>query len=641
MGLEHVATPNLDYQRNVIWIDIRLGELYSDMGKPEEAVERLKKAVDEARQSHGADTIEYVAALNQLGKVLIQWSNFESARKVLDEAREHADVNHPLYSMTHSYIGLLHLVTGEPKEAAQVFDQVLQHELQRMQEVLPFLSEAEALNYVAANARLRDNLLSALKATKSPNGLMRGYNALWRTRSLATRSVIASRRWIHENEESKELAAELAGVRASLTNLTWYSHTARKDQNVAAQLSKLTEKKESLEKRLGRLKNDQIQSHSTQRHFQDGQPPNLSSGGVGESQESTGADRLADRSDSQKAEEVPSEYAEILSLVRALPLDVALVEFIEFSTSLFGRSISQETNEDEHCEYIAFVIRRTNAEGHYTLGWIDLGPSGPINSAIKSYRNEIIQSSSNAVRSDSSTGGVRLRELVWDKIAPSLGPCKTILIVPDQDLAQVPWLAIPDVEPGSYLIDKYAIGILPFGQRLAELLRLPVADTTPDEKPRMLLLGGIDYDTSAIADTTKLESQITSLTQREGATVGNRVRWKSLPGTEEELGRVRELFGSDQQATVLSGRTANKTRLRSELPNNRYVHLATHGSFLVSSLDSVVPATRSPLLHSGLVLAGREHARDHRIRGGRRDPNGRGDCRSESVRDRPGRSFRL
>ena len=220
---------------------------------------------------------------------------------------------------------------------------------------------------------------------------------------------------------------------------------------------------------------------------------------------------------------------------------------------------------------------------------------------------------------------LRLRHLVWDRLSEHLTGIQTILISPDGLLATVPWGALPGNEPSSYLIEQYAIGILPAPQLLARMLHDADAKQTPAPAIRSLLLLG-DIDFGAAPGTSTL--QVATRSAPEGTGEGGNFRnWLELPNAGPEMSAVRGLFeDSFPGATVTRLRQGEATedRFRIEALKHSVLHLVTHGYFAPEQMKSVFQSDNQdqfglqgmgdrnmpratgypPGLLSGIVLAG-------------------------------------
>jgi CHAT domain-containing protein len=172
------------------------------------------------------------------------------------------------------------------------------------------------------------------------------------------------------------------------------------------------------------------------------------------------------------------------------------------------------------------------------------------------------------------------------------------------------------------LLDDYALAVLPHGPFLLEQLTPPPARAAqrPPAPEGLLLVGGIRYDDQPAA--------VVAANRGAEGVVAQPVTWSYLPGTEAErhlLEKLLEKTGPKQTVSLAGGEAAT-SRLREELEQARYAHLATHGFFADKQFRSVLQldpklferrefpsgnlgerrgeGARSPLVLSGLVCAG-------------------------------------
>jgi CHAT domain-containing protein len=201
-----------------------------------------------------------------------------------------------------------------------------------------------------------------------------------------------------------------------------------------------------------------------------------------------------------------------------------------------------------------------------------------------------------------------------------------VYVAPDGELTQLPWGALPGGGPDRVLLDDYALAVLPHGPFLLEQLTPSPARSAqrPPAPQGLLLVGGIRYDdqpAAAVAPTRGAEG-----------VVAQPVSWGYLAGSEAERHLLENLLATTgpKLTASLGGAEAATARLRQELEQVRYAHLATHGFFADKQFRSVLQldpklferrefangnlgerrgeGARSPLVLSGLVCAGANRA---------------------------------
>jgi CHAT domain-containing protein len=193
--------------------------------------------------------------------------------------------------------------------------------------------------------------------------------------------------------------------------------------------------------------------------------------------------------------------------------------------------------------------------------------------------------------------GATLRRLVWEPLAKHVPVgVKAVYLSPDGDLARLPWAALPGRQPGTVLLEEYALAVVPHAAFLLEALAQPAATNRAGAK--LLAVGGVGY--------------------------GPGKSWPALRGSAAEVRQVAALAGG--QAHLLTGSAATPRRVAAALKDALYALLSTHGFFDEARLDEerqrlerqrkawafdadrpggeLGVALRSPLTYNGLVLAG-------------------------------------
>jgi CHAT domain-containing protein len=400
------------------------------------------------------------------------------------------------------------------------------------------------------------------------------------------------------------------------------------------------------------------------------------------------------------------------SVARALPEGSVLVQFVHFRLLKHYPGTDPERSGDPPLElartvcleslgtarlirelssaaarYVAFVLPASGTEG---VRLIDLGEAGRIDHLIAVYHaaveeddqlrhlKELVAAAHAAEEGNwrdltpqanapslwasrptelrAVDAGTALRSAVFDPLAPALGGCRRLLLVPDGNLTRVPFGALPS-GGGRFLLDDYRLSYLATGR---DVLRgtprpwqpadVPVVMADPDfdlkdEAPAPAPPGvkpsfwsrwfgrspratpeGRPGPTQALGSGVNRGDILRQLPA--GATPAPRpgpaFRWHGsvgfsrLPGTRLEGERVASRLGVDP----LFAEAAVARRLRA-IRSPHLLHLATHGFFLSDRLQDAGavlggpalaegdglpalgrPTLENPLLRSGLALAG-------------------------------------
>ena len=165
--------------------------------------------------------------------------------------------------------------------------------------------------------------------------------------------------------------------------------------------------------------------------------------------------------------------------------------------------------------------------------------------------------------------GVKLRELMWEKLQPQLHGAKTVLLSPDGATARFPWAALPGEKPDTYLVEEMAVDIVPIPRLLPELLAAPRASTTLPQRmrlksaadPSLLLVGEVNFD----ADPGKGAGEMLAQSAPRQTRDGEMFHWPSLPGTRAEIVTIADSFEQqfpDAKLKKLRGDQADKGRGR-------------------------------------------------------------------------------
>jgi CHAT domain-containing protein/tetratricopeptide (TPR) repeat protein len=262
----------------------------------------------------------------------------------------------------------------------------------------------------------------------------------------------------------------------------------------------------------------------------------------------------------------------VAALSEALPDGHVFVDVVEHERVLRGVS--------EGRLYSAIWVGREGA------GRIDLGDADAADAALRGWRR---------LRGLIATLEP-LRTILWQPIEEAISESEIhVWVSPDGALARAPWSAFPLDAASRGRSRERRVSVVPSARALLRLLR----PAGPIRRREMLVVGDIDY--GADAD-----------------------RWPRLAWTGTEASQVaaraREVA---YEVTVLRGREATTGAVAAFLQTVSVAHLATHGflgleepglvgspgeSFArgrwIAAEDVEVAARTSPLVESGLVLAG-------------------------------------
>jgi CHAT domain-containing protein len=292
-------------------------------------------------------------------------------------------------------------------------------------------------------------------------------------------------------------------------------------------------------------------------------------------------------------------------LQKALPPHTVFLDFLRYTRVAFDPAKPGKAGEKRTECYAAFMVTPR------AVVRVELGPAEPIEKNLTLWR-QAIEAGPGEPPADLPRA---LRQQLWDKLAVHLpADVRTIYLAPDQRLAFLPFVALPGKEPGTVLLEDYALAVVPHGPFLLDRLTAP---KRAGGRPGLLAVAAVAYD-QAPAGPTPAEM----LAKRgPAAGEGKPLTWKPLPGTEAEMAVIGQLAtAAGVKVHALTGSRASAARLLEELPGYRYAHLATHGFFgdpafrsrikvdkalfLMQGRERIGAGALSPFVLSGIVCAG-------------------------------------
>ncbi len=259
--------------------------------------------------------------------------------------------------------------------------------------------------------------------------------------------------------------------------------------------------------------------------------------------------------------------------------------------------------------YAAFVLDSAESSPRF----IPLGPAYVIERELERWRSAL--AGGGAPTRAQWDAGRSLRKRVWDPLVPHLAGGELVLIVPDGQLALVPWATLPD-SSGAPLLEHGPTLHLLNGAR--DLLREPPG-SPPDN---VLIVGGVDYDAKPRRVGEGGRAWPASRGRSSDCAELAPLHHEPLPGSSDEARRVARTWIRTRggEPELLLGADATEHRVRTALPGRGLAHLATHGYFVPDScvgrgpdgdqgnanpLALAIPwITGEAMLRSGLVLAG-------------------------------------
>ncbi|MFC2173698.1 tetratricopeptide repeat protein, partial [Acidobacteriota bacterium] len=272
--------------------------------------------------------------------------------------------------------------------------------------------------------------------------------------------------------------------------------------------------------------------------------------------------------------------AGLTEVAKALPEGSALIAYARYNR--------YESSPEP--AYLAFVIKK----GVPQPAIVPLGKAVEIEDLIKRWKEETgpglhkIRRSEKEAEAQYRAAGKKLRQRIWDPIAPRVKGANLMFIVPDGAINLVSFAALP-VSKNQYLTEKEVI----FHYLSAER---DIVSATIREKvgTGLLVMGGPDFnDTSLFAqfnhsrDKSGTEMTIRTAVDhfrgsRSGCGYFNSLLFKNLPGTNQEVQEIIALWkdnsndkAGDVEIVALLGSEANETSFKQNAPGKKVLHLAT------------------------------------------------------------------
>jgi len=591
-----------------------LAGLLTDLGDYTTAVSLYGRALEIRETALGPDHAETGRSLNNLAALYVRQSRYDEARPLLERALairtqalgpDHIDV-----AVSLSNLGALHRQRGDYDAALPVYERSLAIREQALGPDHP--DTAVSLNSLASlkTARaeyaaafpLYQRILAIREAAYGPEhrlvagaleSLARWYLKQGRdneARPLFQRALTIREAdfELFESLSEREALAFIAKSRVSLdgwlgafdgptdsreawsTTLRWKGVVTRQIRNRSSgavddpKVHALTERLGDMRMALARasLADDDHRETTLRREQQ-----------VELTHKKEELERQLAAASSSWQGEREIEQAGAEEVCGALDAGTALVDFLRYNN-----------------KYLAFTVVAPDCE----VKRVELGAAAELEEALTGWRGVLAEPGDSDWRVDGR--GKRVRQLLWDPVAPTIEGAARAIIVPDGALSSVPFGALP-MEGEHYLIEDLPITYLENAQ---DLLR-PASNVATSGA---LLVGDVDFGGDAAGMGSGRASRSAPCVDGEFA---------RLEGTAAEVGAVSDLWrrgrNRREPAQVLTGSEASENTAYADMTGKRVVHLATHGFFANeecrTGLEGSEPGAvgLNPMLLSGVVFA--------------------------------------
>jgi CHAT domain-containing protein/tetratricopeptide (TPR) repeat protein len=572
-----------------------LGDLYSTMGLPEQAVPVLREALDIAEKNLGTKDSQTSILTASLGNAYRRLGDYDQATTLLQRAvtltqiaavPEHSSSAKPIISLADLYtevgayakalplyrravaihekaLGAENLVTAsalralaklhwarrESQTALALLQRVQRIETRQGDRLLSAGSEARKQDYlrIVANDTYDDVsfAMSMPQTAATELGMVRVLQHKGRVLDVMSDSVARIRRSVAPADHL--LLEQLADVASQLSSLTYGQGGNLSPKLYQKRLAQLSARQEQLETDLAR------------------------------------------RSQAFGREVTP---VTLENVKRGIPANAVLVEWLRYTP--FDPRNSPKAGRGA-ARYVAYVLKHSGAPMA-----VDVGEAQAIEGLARRLSLALADPTSKDVKRHSAALSAKL----LTPLRVHLRGAEHILFSPDGELHLVPMAALLD-ESGAYLAERFDVSYLTSGR---DLLRITTESRT---RTGAVVMADPSYGKrdAALASTgPTLQPRRSADLDRSG------LLFRPLAGTALEAQDLRTLLKLDD-ASVLLRHEASESRLK-RLKGPRILHIASHGFFLSDQQlnaemskrrrsSSALPApSENPLLRSGIALAG-------------------------------------
>jgi CHAT domain-containing protein/Tfp pilus assembly protein PilF len=542
-----------------------LAGLYWAQGDYSRAEPLYRQTSEILKKALGENHRDYATSLNNLAALYWAQGDYSRAELLLHQSlyikKTVLGENHPDYAMSLNNLGLLYWTQGDYVRAEPLQRQAVLIHRRQLEATAVVQSERQQLAMLQSARFYLDGYLALTTGQNQFSASAYQQMLAWKG------TVFRRQRLARAGEQTPELMAifrKLQQVAGQLAKQAWATPDPKQETHWRENVERLSAEKERLE---------------------------------------------AELSDRSAAYRQAKKQVTLEELQQALPKDTVMVDILQYN-HLTPPDRKAGTKGSWQQRLSAFVVRRDGP-----LVRINLGPAQSVSESIDTWRMTFGMSPQGA------TAGRWLRQKLWEPVEAQLGGAKIVLVSPDGAVSRLPLGALPGKEPGKYLIEDYALTIIPTAQVIPEIVQ---EQGRKELRRNLLLLGNIDYD----AQPGKSAPAPAGSTQPTRALPRGFSHFDRLPGTADEVDAITRLYQSDfgrEGITTLAQTEASKRSFLAEAGQHRYLHLATHGFFVEEKLPT--PALlgqrgaerfgemlRGPQtaevqagLLSGLALAGANH----------------------------------
>ncbi len=559
-----------------------MANLYVKMGNYAKAEPLLVEALANYESKQGKTSPDYATGLNNLAYMYALMGDYEKAEHLYLEAKDIYEIRlnnrrHPFYHNCLYNLAKLYKTTNEFEKAAPFFEELVHVNRTRISRGAHHLSERELSNYLLKFSEIQEQNLSFTQMTGGKKSVPACYDNALFYKGFLLNAAGRLKRLALTNPASTETFNRLKTCESRLA--AQYALPPAEREGVA-----------ELETEAGNLEKDLARTVEAARQvgWQDVQAA-LKPGEA--------AIEFVHYRFWKKEQTDSVMYAALIVLPAGQPAFVPLFEEKTLDSLL-------STAKARKSDYVNRLYNRAKT-----------GPAAAAKQAPALY------------------------EMVWQPLEAILAGTKTVYVAPTGLLHRLNLGAIPVPAPAA----KTATA-----ETLADRLHLITLGSTRFLLPGIgspapypshtaaLLFGAVRYESDSSAIAAKIDFQNTATASRRAPGFENTDStdrggsWTFLPWTEKEVNSIAPMLrAAGLQPSVRSGFAATEEFFKTVgAPSPRILHIATHGYFFpdpkqtvdggrqtvdggrltVDGKEPVYKMSEHPMIRSGLLLAGANHA---------------------------------
>ncbi len=214
------------------------------------------ESLDIYAQVYGTEHPSYATVLNNLAFLYTRTGDYTRSESLLVRAQDIRKrifgTEHLQYAGSLDNLAALYDITGRHVQARTLSCEAHRMELAVAAKTIPTLSEAQAARWMTENQPRTGSLLSRL-STEDGDDASAAYQAVWQTKSLASRLRLTRILTTDASPEAWEVFAQLRDARLNLAKLVSATPQPNKAVEYQSDLAAANDRKETAEKQLAEL----------------------------------------------------------------------------------------------------------------------------------------------------------------------------------------------------------------------------------------------------------------------------------------------------------------------------------------------------------------------------------------------------